>query len=129
VIDCEVASYGDPAFDLAFVISHILLKALHHAPHDIGLRQLIDTCSSSYLQARRLTHHECRSLQTRVAMLIGLLLLARVDGKSPVEYLDEPKREVLRLFVIPALQSDRWLDPNELYDEWFRHLEAKFKVS
>ena len=29
VIDFEVAHYGDPAFDVAFMLSHLLLKRLH----------------------------------------------------------------------------------------------------
>ena len=39
IIDCEVAWYGDPAFDLAFLLNHLCLKALYHAPaHGADLR-------------------------------------------------------------------------------------------
>ena len=34
------------------------------------------------------------SLEDKVAKHIGALLLARVDGKSPVKYLDKEKRKI-----------------------------------
>lgn len=40
LLDCEVAWYGDPAFDLAFLLTHLHLKALYHAPREIGLRKM-----------------------------------------------------------------------------------------
>jgi aminoglycoside phosphotransferase (APT) family kinase protein len=124
VLDCEVAWYGDPAFDLAFLISHLLLKALFHAPRDVGLQQLAQTFLDWYLHSRRLTRCEQESLLARTSSLACILLLARVDGKSPVEYLDQARQEVVRSFTIPVLQ--RWLagDPRELFEQWFRHVET-----
>jgi 5-methylthioribose kinase len=49
VLDCEVAWYGDPAFDLAFLISHLLLKALFHAPRNVGLKQHVQVFVARYL--------------------------------------------------------------------------------
>jgi aminoglycoside phosphotransferase (APT) family kinase protein len=129
VLDAEVAWYGEPAFDLAFVISHLLLKSLFHAPRDLGLRRLVETCTACYLQCRRLSHSEQASLQARVGMLVSLLLLARVDGKSPVEYLDEPRRRAVRSFVLPALQREPRSNSNALCDDWFRHIEMIFSAT
>jgi aminoglycoside phosphotransferase (APT) family kinase protein len=128
VLDCEVAWYGDPAFDLAFVISHLLLKQLLHSPYEAGWLQLTDALSTCYFEARRVSRDERMSLLSRVAMLIALLLLARVDGKSPVEYLNGPRREAVRTFVIRALLRQPWPDPNALYAEWSRHLEENFNA-
>jgi aminoglycoside phosphotransferase (APT) family kinase protein len=124
VLDCEVAWYGDPAFDLAFLISHLLLKALFHAPHDVGLQQLAQAFVAWYLQSRRLTRGEEVTLLARISVLACMLLLARVDGKSPVEYLDQARQEVVRSFTIHALQARPSNDPRELCEQWFRHLET-----
>ena len=48
LLDCEVAWYGDPAFDLAFMLNHFFLKALRHAPRDTGMRRMIDSFWSAY---------------------------------------------------------------------------------
>jgi len=122
VLDCEVAWYGDPAFDLAFLISHLLLKALFHAPRDVGLQQLTQEFVVWYLHSRHLTRGEQVTLLARTAALACILLLARVDGKSPVEYLDQTRQEIVRLFTIPALQAWPLNDPRELCDQWFRHI-------
>jgi hypothetical protein len=124
VLDCEVAWYGDPAFDLAFLISHLLLKSLFHAPRDVGLQQLAQEFVAWYLQSRRLTRGEEVALLARISVLACMLFLARVDGKSPVDYLDQARQEVVRSFSIPTLQ--RWAsnDPRELCEQWFRHLET-----
>jgi hypothetical protein len=53
-----------------------------------------------------------------------MLLLARVDGKSPVEYLDQARQEVVRSFTIPMLQRWSSNDPRTLCEQWFRHLET-----
>ena len=123
VLDCEVAWYGDPAFDLAFLISHLLLKALFHAPRDVGLQQLVQAFVALYLDSRRLTRGEQVTLLARTSFLACILLLARVDGKSPVEYLDQARQEVVRSFTIHALQAGPSNDPRELCEQWFRHLE------
>ncbi len=65
VLDCEVAWYGDPAFDLAFLISHLLLKALFHAPRDVGLQKLVLAFVAHYLYSRRLTRGEQVTLLAR----------------------------------------------------------------
>jgi aminoglycoside phosphotransferase (APT) family kinase protein len=124
VLDCEVACYGDPAFDLAFLISHLLLKALFHAPRDVGLQKVAQAFVDCYLHSRRLTRDEQVTLLARTSTLACTLLLARVDGKSPVEYLDQARQVVVRSFTIPALQRSPSSDPRELCEQWFRHLET-----
>jgi aminoglycoside phosphotransferase (APT) family kinase protein len=124
VLDCEVAWYGDPAFDLAFLISHLLLKSLFHAPRKVGLHQLVQAFVARYLHSRRLSRGEQETLLARTSSLACILLLARVDGKSLVEYLDEARQEVVRSFTIQALQTGPSNDPRELCEQWFRHLET-----
>ena len=47
VIDFEVAHFGDPAFDLAFMLDHLLLKRLHVSP----AAGAIEDCASAFLDA------------------------------------------------------------------------------
>jgi 5-methylthioribose kinase len=81
VIDFEVAHLGDPVFDVAFLVSHLFLKSLHlpvAAP-------ALDECASAFLASYRASGggFDPQYLHQQV----GALLLARVFGKSPVEYL------------------------------------------
>ncbi len=73
-LDAECAWYGDPAFDLAFC-----------------LNDCFDSLSSTYLSSVSFP-----GVEKRTASLLPALLLARVDGKSPVEYLTEPQRQLVR---------------------------------
>ncbi len=93
-LDAECAWYGDPAFDLAFCLNHLLLKCLWVpvASEDFLL------CFNSLFDAyqEKISWEESSRLEARTASLLPALLLARIDGKSPVEYitLDEQKQQV-----------------------------------
>jgi Phosphotransferase enzyme family len=84
-LDAECAWYGDPAFDLAFCLNHLLLKSLVRPDCAPALLQSFSQLAESYLE---LENFESRPLiELRVAQLLPALMLARIDGKSPVEYL------------------------------------------
>lgn len=102
LLDAEVAWYGDPAFDVAFLLNHLLLKRLHHAPAGGPLRELIGAFRAAYGAARGAGPAD---FEARTARLLLLLLLARVDGKSPVEYLAPARQQVVRDFVTAALPA------------------------
>ncbi len=97
LLDCEVAWYGDPTFDVAFLLNHFFLKALLHAPADHGLEKMVVAFWQAYSVARE--NGDARIVEQRLVPLLLMLLLARVDGKSPVEYLTEPKKRFIRDFV------------------------------
>jgi aminoglycoside phosphotransferase (APT) family kinase protein len=103
LLDCEVAWYGDATFDVAFLLNHFLLKSLLHAPQGSAAIDMADVFWRTYLQARAPV--DAQSLQERLVPLLLMLLLARVDGKSPVEYLAAPKQEFIRAFVRKHLFS------------------------
>jgi aminoglycoside phosphotransferase (APT) family kinase protein len=117
LLDAECAWFGDPAFDIAFCLNHLLLKSVLMPMHAAGLLQAFDAMSLSYFDAARF---EPRApLEARAASLLPALTLARIDGKSPVEYLvgrgalqdlvrDLTRPLVLRpAGVMPAI-SERW---------------------
>jgi aminoglycoside phosphotransferase (APT) family kinase protein len=94
-IDAECAWFGDPAFDLAFCLNHLLLKCLWVPPAAARLLAAFDTLAETYLGA--VDWEPAGAIETRAAHLLPGLLLARVDGKSPVEYLTEERdRAVVR---------------------------------
>lgn len=97
LLDCEVAWYGDPVFDLAFLLNHFFLKTLHHAPVPKDLGGMVAAFLAAYAQAYRHGHHA--ALETRLVRLLPMLLLARVDGKSPAEYLTPAHKILIRGFA------------------------------
>jgi aminoglycoside phosphotransferase (APT) family kinase protein len=122
LLDCEVAWYGDPAFDLGFLLNHLLLKSLHHAPQDVGLQEMVEQAVHGYYAERRLPRDKQSSFDHRTAGLLPLLLLARIDGKSPAEYLrSEREKDFVRGFVTSVLPvADLTLA--ELSKRWFAAL-------
>lgn len=103
LLDAECAWFGDPAFDLAFCLNHFLLKAAHLPRHGRALLQSFAAFAGAYLPHVR--WEAAGTLEARAATLLPGLLLARVDGKSPVEYLGEPQRAAVRGAAIALLQE------------------------
>ena len=116
LLDCEVAWFGDPAFDLAFLLTHFFLKALLHAPRDVGMRAMVEKFWSAYQTAR-----SSPKIEPRVVRLLLMLLLARVDGKSPVEYLDPLRQQFVREYVQSHLPEGAFL-LRAVADSWFNQL-------
>ncbi|ONH28056.1 phosphotransferase family protein [Pseudofrankia asymbiotica] len=131
VIDWEVAHFGDPTFDPAWTVGHLLLKSIHRpasAPaYAAAARAFLAGLAAGWLEAKPL---EAKPLSTAplnggpfnggpldAAQLVrqaGCLLLARVDGKSPAEYLTANGRARTRalgrglLADPPATLTDAW---------------------
>jgi aminoglycoside phosphotransferase (APT) family kinase protein len=84
-IDAETACYGDPAFDLAFCLNHLLLKQIWHPEHRDLYVASFTALRDAYLKG--VDWEEPEEMEARTAALLPALLLARVDGKSPAEYL------------------------------------------
>lgn len=83
ILDCEVAHWGDSRFDVAFCVAHFLLKSFRRAaPTPLLLRAAL-AFLSEYRRAgpAPLDRDFCRQL--------GCLLLARLEGDSPIDYLDD----------------------------------------
>jgi 5-methylthioribose kinase len=93
VLDFEVAHVGDPVFDVAFMLHHLTLKAIHTGALDRIVR-LAEAFRGGYLDADGGTAFDDLGY---LASHIGCLLIARVDGKSPAEYLTSAERDVARL--------------------------------
>jgi aminoglycoside phosphotransferase (APT) family kinase protein len=101
-LDAETACYGDPVFDLAFCLNHLLLKCVWHPQFADAYLASFRALADAYLA--RVDWEDQNGLEARTAKLLAALLLARVDGKSPVEYLtaDADKsfvRETAKIFL------------------------------
>ena len=95
-IDFEVIHFGDPSFDSAFLLNHFLLKSFYR-PQWAGLyAEAAAAFWSAFVSGiPREDWIEPATLQH-----LGWLLLARVDGKSPAEYLHDPAlRDRVRRFA------------------------------
>jgi 5-methylthioribose kinase len=86
-LDAETACYGDPAFDVAFCMNHFLLKAAWHPDWAPDYARAFDAMRTAYLSG--IAWEKPHELDRRIARLLPMLFLARVDGKSPVEYLTD----------------------------------------
>jgi aminoglycoside phosphotransferase (APT) family kinase protein len=94
-LDAECAWWGDPAFDLAFCLNHLLLKCLWTPSATAGFLACFDALAAAYLAG--VTWESPVELEARAAGLLPGLFLARVDGKSPVEYITaEPDKDRVR---------------------------------
>lgn len=103
LLDAECAWWGDPAFDIAFCLNHLLLKCLWNRAASDAFLAAFDALADTYLAGVDWEPRD--ALEQRAAGLLPGLLLARVDGKSPVEYLrSDAERDVVRQVAAPLLQ-------------------------
>jgi hypothetical protein len=85
---------GDPAFDVAFCLNHLALKSVHVAANRAPLLAAMTGFRAAH--AAGIDWEPPAALEARVAALVPGLMLARIDGKSPVEYLDPGARSRVR---------------------------------
>lgn len=96
ILDAEVAWFGDPAFDVAFLLNHLVLKGIRFPDRAEGFRHLRQVFRIAYVKA--LGRGWDDALDQRVTRLLLMLMLARISGKSPVEYI--PRESEAAAFII-----------------------------
>jgi 5-methylthioribose kinase len=110
LLDFECAHSGDPAFDLGFFLTHLLLKKIRAAASDRALASRFGDLATRfltiYLDRCRDRPHARGGFLRRAILHTAACCLARVDGKSPVEYLDERSRAIARSFATEALRTE-----------------------
>jgi len=103
LLDYEVAHWGNPSFDLGFALTHYCAKALHLPRHGTAFIAAARSFWAAYQVGVRLSP----ASRARAGHHLAAILLARMDGKSPLEYFtEEPKRERVRRLTRAALQAD-----------------------
>jgi len=102
-LDAECAWYGEPAFDLAFCLNHMLLKCLWRPQWAGRYLECFEALARTYLE--NVGWEPAVDIEARCAHLLPGLFLGRVDGKSPVEYLTEDRdRNRVRRVATALLQ-------------------------
>jgi aminoglycoside phosphotransferase (APT) family kinase protein len=105
VLDCEPAHYGNPVFDIAFCTNHLILKAIHLA----SMKHLEESGRLWQNYWMNLKWDNIDELKREGVKVLATLMLARIDGKSPVEYLTEKSRRKVRMLskslILDAVDS------------------------
>lgn len=105
ILDAECATMGDASFDLAFCLNHLVLKAIHLPDSRALLLGSVLQLWQSY--EKHVDWEQTNELEARVCRLLPALMLARVDGKSPVEYLDTENQALVREIAIALVEAPR----------------------
>lgn len=122
LIDFEVGHFGDPAFDLGFFLTHLVLKSLWAGAHGGNHLALAANFWRAYRQilAAVVDREELVHLERRMLANLAGCLLARVDGKSPVDYLAVNQqarvRKLAKIFLLhPPMtwEEAQWLVKGE----------------
>jgi aminoglycoside phosphotransferase (APT) family kinase protein len=101
-LDAECAWHGDPAFDVAFCLNHLLLKCIPLPSQADALLEAFAQFTAMYLAM--VDWESPSEMERRCATVLPALTLARIDGKSPVEYIvaesDKQRvREIARALI------------------------------
>jgi 5-methylthioribose kinase len=105
LVDCEVGHFGDPAFDLGFFLSHLILKAFHARPRGWDYIRLTFDFWQAY-ESQLLPVAGRNEYEQLVARGIGNCAgccLARVAGKSTVEYLASDRRDAVSRWATASI--------------------------
>jgi 5-methylthioribose kinase len=110
-IDFEVAHWGDPGFDVAFSLTHLGLKAVRFG--ELADRHLAG--AHRFWQEYRSQGADELCDEEGLVRELGCLLLARIDGKSPVEYVeDERTKDAVRALAARLIAGPRRTVPEAL---------------
>ncbi len=111
LIDFEVAHWGNPVFDLAYCTGHLMLKGWYLKKQEEALK-LIEVFLAKYdSEVKNLIPH------------LGLMLLARMDGKSPVNYIcEENMKNLIRKVAI------NWIQDKAEYPGTLQNIQKAFQI-
>lgn len=114
-LDAETACTGDPAFDLAFCLNHLLLKCIWHPEYTDAYLDCFVELKDAYLDY--VDWENKNELALRASALLSAFLLARIDGKSPVEYITKERdKDFVRQAALQFLSMKLTLE--ELLESW-----------
>jgi aminoglycoside phosphotransferase (APT) family kinase protein len=119
-LDAECAWFGDPVFDLAFCLNHLLLKCIWVPAAADRFLASYDALKDAYLE--RVTWERADVLEQRAARLLPALLLGRIDGKSPVEYITDERGKSRVRQVATGLIASPVATLAEIRDAWVQQL-------
>jgi hypothetical protein len=98
LLDYEIVHWGNPALDSGMMIAHLMLKAFCAPQWATRYISGIRAMWESYLTSVK--RFDPMLLEFLTARMMPFLMLARLDSKSPVEYLQGPSKDRAREFAI-----------------------------
>jgi len=110
ILDFEVTHVGNPVFDISFLIAHLLCK-FFHAPDALQANLLAKTAN-----AFKKEYEVLREISPSFAHHAALIALARVEGKSPVNYLTPSQQHKLQKHTKSLLARDAKLSLLDLFE-------------
>jgi 5-methylthioribose kinase len=109
ILDFEVTHVGNPVFDLAFLLAHLLCKKFRT---DEPLEnKLLGAAAERFVS----TYEVIRPIASSLCLHTALIALARVEGKSPVNYLDSSKQSALVSYTKDILRKGDEISILELF--------------
>jgi 5-methylthioribose kinase len=126
-LDAETACYGDPAFDLAFCLNHLLLKCVWHPQHTDLYAAAFVALKEAYMAG--VNWEAPDGIERRAVRLLSGLLLARIDGKSPVEYIDDARDKGFVRRQAKAFLAAPRENLSAMLSDWVRAARGYFTVS
>lgn len=109
ILDFEVTHVGNPVFDLAFLTAHLLCKFFR--TEDRLHAKLLANTAISFMKE----YQTLRRISPSVTRHAALIALARVEGKSPVNYLSTDAQQKLQVFTKDVLASSENPSVSELF--------------
>ena len=110
ILDFEVTHVGNPVFDLAFLIAHLLCKFFR--TDDRLHAKLLANTAISFVEE----YQGVRRISPSLTKHAALIALARVEGKSPVNYLSASAQHKLQTFTKAILANNGNLSVTELFE-------------
>ncbi|MDP1852505.1 MAG: aminoglycoside phosphotransferase family protein [Candidatus Planktophila sp.] len=110
VLDFEVMHVGNPIFDLAFLVSHLLCKFFRAENDQMALQ--LASLADKFLSKYEASH----SISSSLPLHTALIALARVEGKSPVDYLNKSAQVKLQKFTKNILRNRDVVDARKLFE-------------
>lgn len=105
ILDFEVAYFGNPCFDTAFFSNHFLLKAVKNRDISEKYIEMLAYMMDRYFDNTK--YADRREMERMTVQTLGFLFLARVDGKSPVEYLKrEEDKQIVRKAAMRIIKEE-----------------------
>jgi hypothetical protein len=104
ILDMEVAYFGHPSFDMAFFSNHFLLKSIKNKDWLEAYLNMLRYMADIYFGG--VTCMDAKELEKTTVHILGFLFLARIDGKSPAEYITEDADKVLVRKIAGSILKD-----------------------
>jgi tRNA A-37 threonylcarbamoyl transferase component Bud32 len=104
ILDYEISHYGDPVFDVAFFTNHIVLKSAHLRQWSAAFLNMLLYMTNTYFN--KMTYGDPKLVEEDCIKILAMMMIARIDGKSPVEYItSETTKQLVRDMALKLLNS------------------------